>query len=256
MKKQSLFNFIYSKETKGNRLIVKIFGINFSHKLNRSKKKNIYVLIKKNGKRIYNPKIKGISVKYRGGHNIVKIHESDKNSFKNVKIYLENNDFVEIKPTENSIWNLTITSLGRTKTFIDEKFSIAGGDFFIDYGSNLTIKNDCMFSSNIILKTGDAHTIYDGNNKTLNGTADIVIGNHVWIGLGCKILKRTVIPDGSIVGIGSMTTKPFAEKNCIYAGTPAKLAKTNIAWDRKAYSEIKFEKSENSYIEKLQNRFY
>ena len=53
---------------------------------------------------------------------------------------------------------------------------------------------------------------------------DILIGENVWIGMNCIILKGVVIGDNTIIGAGSIVTKNL-EANCIYAGNPAKLVK-------------------------------
>jgi len=57
-----------------------------------------------------------------------------------------------------------------------------------------------------------------------NSSAPISIGNDVWIGAGCVILKGAVIPDGCVIGAHSMVLQksqlvPYG----IYAGTPVRL---------------------------------
>ena len=53
---------------------------------------------------------------------------------------------------------------------------------------------------------------------------EIKIGNNVWIGRGCIILPGTVIEDGVVIGANSVV-KGKLQKNCIYAGSPARLIK-------------------------------
>jgi len=55
----------------------------------------------------------------------------------------------------------------------------------------------------------------------------IRIGNDVWIGRGCAILKGVVVGDGAIVGANSVLTKDV-EPNTVVAGCPAKFIKRRI----------------------------
>lgn len=55
-------------------------------------------------------------------------------------------------------------------------------------------------------------------------SAPIIIGNNVWIGMNCIILKGVCIGDNSIIAAGSVVTKNV-EANVIYGGNPAKRIK-------------------------------
>jgi acetyltransferase-like isoleucine patch superfamily enzyme len=56
-------------------------------------------------------------------------------------------------------------------------------------------------------------------------TADIVIGNNVFIGANCVILPGTVIRDNVVVGASSIVTGEL-ESNSIYAGVPCRKIKS------------------------------
>lgn len=57
--------------------------------------------------------------------------------------------------------------------------------------------------------------------------APIVIGNNCWIGQNVRIQKGVTIGDNSIIAANSVVTKSVPA-NCIAAGNPAKVVKTNI----------------------------
>ena len=71
----------------------------------------------------------------------------------------------------------------------------------------------------------------------MNFAQSIEIGKHVWIGKDVKIGKNVKIADNSIVGWGSIVTRKFDEPNVIIAGTPAKIVRRGINWDRKCINK-------------------
>lgn len=111
--------------------------------------------------------------------------------------------------------------------------SINGADFWLTEGRTITIDEDCMFARNIEMRVGDNHAIFDNyTGKRLNSGKDIHVGRHVWIGANVRIMKGAYIPEGSVIGNGSIVTKPLATTNSIYVGSPARLVKENIRWER------------------------
>lgn len=126
-----------------------------------------------------------------------------------------------------------------------------GNDFSImwtyqivaDEETSIIIGDDCMASYDVMVRSGDGHSIFDLNTgENMNSTKEIsklrktVIGNHVWIGMRSIILYRSEIGSGSIIGAASLV-KSTIPNNCIAAGTPAKVKKENIAWEREYGAE-------------------
>ena len=97
-------------------------------------------------------------------------------------------------------------------------------------GRKIIIGDHCLFSSEIVLRTGDSHSILDCEGNRTNQAKDIVIDNHVWIGYRVLINKGVHICEDSIVGTGSVVTKTIEEKNVLMAGNPAKIVKHNVSW--------------------------
>lgn len=98
--------------------------------------------------------------------------------------------------------------------------------------TKVTIGNDCMFATENQIRSDDAHPIYDVNTgNRLNLSRNISVGDHVWIGFGVTILGGANIGSGSVIGAFSLVNKKFPN-NCVLAGTPAKVVKTDIFWER------------------------
>ena len=99
-------------------------------------------------------------------------------------------------------------------------------------GTKISIGKDCMFSSKVNIRTTDSHPLLDLDGKRINPAEDIVIGNHVWIGQDVLLMKGAQIADDSVVGARSLVNKKLSERNCVYAGLPAKKVKQDINWSR------------------------
>lgn len=115
--------------------------------------------------------------------------------------------------------------LGRDTTVVEKV------DITCMEGSSIYIGEDCMFSSDIMIRSGDGHSIL-ANGSRINGSTDIKIGRHCWIGYRAVILKGVQLPDNTVVGAGSIVTKGPSEKGTIIAGNPAAIIKENITWSR------------------------
>ncbi|ENV70840.1 acyltransferase [Acinetobacter towneri] len=100
--------------------------------------------------------------------------------------------------------------------------------------SKVIIEDDCMFATNNQIRTDDAHPIYDSTNgKRLNFSKDVIIKNHVWVAYGACLFGGANVGQGSVIGAFSFVKGKFPN-NCIIAGTPAKIIRKNIFWDRKS----------------------
>ena len=116
----------------------------------------------------------------------------------------------------------------------DDTTTESGCQFASCEGKKVIIGVDCMLSHDIDIRNTDSHSILNSNGERINPAADIVIGNHVWIGIRSTILKGSVVPSDSVISAQSMVTASLkASQHSLIAGIPAKVIKTNISWDRK-----------------------
>lgn len=81
---------------------------------------------------------------------------------------------------------------------------------------------------NLIMDT-DFHKVLK-HDEVLNHPQEITIGEHVWIGCRCTILKGGVIPNHTIVSAGSLLTKKFTRENTVIGGVPANVLRTDVDW--------------------------
>lgn len=99
-------------------------------------------------------------------------------------------------------------------------------------GTQLEIGNDCMFSDQVGIRTGDMHSIVDGASQLrLNPADNIRIGPHVWLCRGVTVLKGCQIGAHSVVGGYSVVTDSLPA-GVLAAGIPAKILRSNITWSR------------------------
>jgi len=88
-----------------------------------------------------------------------------------------------------------------------------------------------MFSNTIIVRTSDAHPIYNAEGERINMAKSVTIGSHVWVAPSSVIMKGAKIGDGSIVASHSMVNSEVP-CNCLVAGMPSRVVKTDIHWTR------------------------
>lgn len=168
-----------------------------------------------------------------GNENIIEIDNGV--ILSNLEIYIRGDNHKLIigencRIKSGRIWfkgNSSVINMGENTT-VENSILLAA----IEH-KNIYIGKDCMFSDQIELRTGDSHSIIDSKTRKRNNFAkDIIIGNHVWIGTRCVILKGVNIGDNSIVAASSLVSKSVPS-NVIAAGVPAKVIKKNVDWLRK-----------------------
>lgn len=111
-----------------------------------------------------------------------------------------------------------------------ERFGITG-DTLILCEKKITIGDNARISWQTIIMDSDQHPVLDANNSVINTPTEIVIGDGVWIGARCFILKNTIIDDGCIIAANTTVTKNFSGvKQSVIGGNGAKVLKTDIRW--------------------------
>ncbi len=93
---------------------------------------------------------------------------------------------------------------------------------FLFASASIEIGANCLIAPFVYIVDSD-HGIEKSTliNQQPNITAKITIGNDVWLGTGCKILKGVTIGDGAVIAAGALV-KSDVPAYAIYGGIPAK----------------------------------
>ncbi len=192
--------------------------------------------IKNHGNNIIeSPNNDNINIIVVGENNVIKIPDTMPSDTKlEIKVYGNNN-----KITMGNIYGRLRLTMGYEdgRTINDAEFKCGNGrmnDVYILMIENKTkvlIGEAFRFSSSVHLRCTDDHAILDQDNKVINKADSIIIGDRVWLGMGCTILKNSIIPDECVVGYNSVVAKKFFDSNSVIVGNPARIVKRNIKLD-------------------------
>lgn len=104
-------------------------------------------------------------------------------------------------------------------------YSILAGQGGINIGKDVIMGPDVkIFSENHNYNLNHIPIRLQGESRI-----GVIINDNCWIGAGTIILDGVILAEGTVVAAGSVVTKPFIEKNCLIAGTPAKKLKNRLA---------------------------
>ena len=210
-----------------------VLTIGFGKTHYRGKQNNKIIRIDKNGNRRMVKRLPGCNIYFYGSNNLIEVHEPLNALQISAQMYGDSKIVIKSSKYENR--KLKIQGMTNCTLTIEEDFYV-NGQLFLEFTENTNIKigQDCMFSYDIIMRTGDGHKIFSTQqtNERINPNEDIIIGNHVWVACKAIILKGAVISNNSIVGACSLVNKKFYEENVILAGIPAQIKKHGINWER------------------------
>lgn len=86
----------------------------------------------------------------------------------------------------------------------------------------ITIGSNVHIAPEVVIMDSDFHDATD--LEAAGNSADVIIGNHVWISTRAMILKGVTIGDGAVVAAGAIVTKNVPAHTLV-AGIPARQIK-------------------------------
>ena len=117
--------------------------------------------------------------------------------------------------------NFRLESNARLRV-IDKGELEIGNNCFINCNSYITVEGKTIIRDNVLIGTNTMIFDHDHDYKSSNGIrknpnikGEIYIGNNVWIGAGCIILRGAYIEDDAVIAAGSIV-KGKVKSRCIY----------------------------------------
>ena len=184
--------------------------------------------------------IKGVYVEYtqivmKGNGNEVGLSSEGLSRLSHCKINILGNNNKIIIGANVKLFNCIINIENDGNIIvIGDRSTIAGDtELAAIEGTKINIGEDCMFASDITIRTGDSHSVVDANSGIrCNSSKDIIVSDHVWVGHSVIILKGSNIGHDSVIATGSVVCGITSEPNSIIGGNPAKVIKKGISWKR------------------------
>ena len=142
------------------------------------------------------------------------------------------------------IWQVsgTVSFGGKASIGHGSKISVRG-DLHLGDGFNMTAEStivcakeirfgdDCLLSWDILVMDTDEHPLYNKDNERINPDKAIQVGDHVWIGCKCVLLKGAEVPDNTVVAAGTLLTSSFSGEHQVIGGNPPTALKHDIRWE-------------------------
>ncbi|MBQ3739408.1 MAG: hypothetical protein II862_10575 [Bacteroidales bacterium] len=142
------------------------------------------------------------------------------------------------------IWQVsgTVSFGGKASIGHGSKLSVRGNLSFGD-GFNMTAEStivcakeirfgrDCLLSWDILVMDTDEHPLYNKENERINPDKAIQVGDHVWIGCKCVLLKGAEVPDNTVVAAGTLLTSSFSGEHQVIGGNPPSVLKSDVRWE-------------------------
>jgi acetyltransferase-like isoleucine patch superfamily enzyme len=138
------------------------------------------------------------------------------------------NGHLIVRNTTNLNYNATIEIHNGAEVDIGSAYINTGA--VILAAKSIKIGEDCLISRHVFIYDSDHHRILNENGEQANSAREVVIGNHVWIGLKCTVLRGADIGEGCMIAAGSVVGGRIR---------PGLMAQGNPA---RGYSEVTWEK--------------
>lgn len=112
------------------------------------------------------------------------------------------------------------------------EFTSIGPSTVINAANRIQIGKRCLIAWNCDIMDTDFHSIILSEEEPARPiSAPVCIGDDVWIGARCIILKGVTIGENSVIGAGSVVSSDIPPHS-LAAGNPARVLRTITGWKR------------------------
>lgn len=163
---------------------------------------------------------------------MIKIGIGGSNAIKNTKskIYISKNKKGKIIFEGNAKFsNGIVLYVNGGKLNFGDNFS-SNKNCFLSCDNKLIFGQNVLLGWNVTIRDSDGHKIIYSEKKEKDNS--VIIGNHVWICSNVDILKNTKIGNDCVIGYRSFVTNLLAGNNKLIIGTPAKIIRNSISWEK------------------------
>jgi acetyltransferase-like isoleucine patch superfamily enzyme len=95
--------------------------------------------------------------------------------------------------------------------------------------NRITIGRDCAIAWNTTILDTDFHHIHYPDDTENELVKPVQIGDHVWIGCNCTVLKGVTIGDNAVIGANTLVNKNVPP-NCLAVGNPMRIIREDVEW--------------------------
>jgi acetyltransferase-like isoleucine patch superfamily enzyme len=147
------------------------------------------------------------------------------------------------KKQSRSIWDVSgcVTFKGVARLGHGTKVSVSGDVIFgnnmvITAESQIVCRKQIIFGDNVLVSWDnlfmdtDFHEILDDNGNLLNADRSIIIGDHVWFGARCLVLKGVCVGQNNIIAAGTILHDSFKLDKSVIGGNPTRIIRTDVIW--------------------------
>ena len=141
------------------------------------------------------------------------------------------------------IWQVsgTVSFSGKASIGHGSKLSVRG-DLKLGADFNMTAEStivcakeirfgdDCLLAWDILVMDTDEHPLYNKENERINPDKAILVGDHVWVGCKCVLLKGAEVPSNTVVAAGTLLTSSLADEHQVIGGNPPAVLKSDVHW--------------------------